>query len=145
MTGMAILVLCGYPYLRNAYLEVYRNAVPFRENIRAVTETAVRYQQYYRDLEASDLRLDADLLTVVNPYRYNLPLLFYSRVAALHARYTLVVPWEEPSPFSFRSGDTVVNCDSRAGTRIRERYVIRALHQAAGCETLLVIAETGVR
>ena len=107
--------------------------------------TAEQYKQYHRRLKMSDLKLGGAVLTIVNPHRYNLPLLSYSQVAAVRGRYTVIVPWEHLLPARFSDGDTVANCDARTGTQIRERYVVQTLHRGASCETLLVVSEIRAR
>jgi 4-amino-4-deoxy-L-arabinose transferase-like glycosyltransferase len=138
LTSAAILLLCGYPYFRNAYYEVHKDGVPFRENEKAVTDTAQQYKTYYTQLAASNLALGTGPLKVINSHRYNLPLLFYTQVAGIDGRYALRVEWEQPSTGTFSDGDVLVNCDSLIGASLKERYIVRMLHRYGSCETLLV-------
>jgi 4-amino-4-deoxy-L-arabinose transferase-like glycosyltransferase len=138
LAGVMVAALCGYPYVRNAYHEVYEAGIPFRDNDKAVTDAAQAYKAYYRELAAADLDLGTKPLTVVNGHRYNLPLLFYTEVAELRGRYSLRVEWRQPSDVTFTDGDILISCDVPIGAKIRERYIVTTVHRSASCETLVV-------
>jgi 4-amino-4-deoxy-L-arabinose transferase-like glycosyltransferase len=138
LASAAVVGIFGYPYFNNAYLEVYRGGVPFRENDGAVTDTAQRFKTYYGKLAAANLPLGTKPLKVVNSHRYNQPLVFYSRVAELERRYVLEVQWRQPWAGPFNVDDILVNCDPALGVAIRQRHSVKMLHRWASCETLLV-------
>jgi hypothetical protein len=138
LASAALTGIFGYPYFNNAYREVYRGGVPFRENDKTVTDTAQRFKAYYQQLRAANLPLGTRPLKVVNPHRYNLPLLFYSRVAELQKGYAFEVQWKQPWTGPFSASDVLVNCDAALGVAIRQRHTVKTLHRWASCETLLV-------
>jgi hypothetical protein len=136
--SVAIAGIFGYPYFKNAYLEVYRGGIPFRENDKAVTDRVEQYKNYYKELAAANLPLGAKAVKVVNSHRYNLPLVFYSRVAELDGHHSFDVQWRQPWAGPFAAGDVLVNCDPEMGVAIRVRHVVKTLHRRSSCETLLI-------
>ena len=133
-----IITIIFLPLFNNIYFEIYRTKIPFRQNEQAVTRLATTYEAYFRELATAQLPAETNNLKVVNPYRYNHPLLFYTQVASLKSPYTYDVQWETPTDLVFEPGVVVVNCDANTQEKLLSRYHLSFLHVSQTCATVVL-------
>lgn len=146
LKGSAIsLVLCSIfflPYFNNFYYEVLKGGIPYRESDKAITDLAVAYRDYFSEIESIDFGTEIQSIKVINRYRYNLPLLFYTRAAQLNKRHPLEVNWkDEASVNLLQNKDVAINCDPATEQNLQEQYVAKVLHRSGSCQVLLIEAK----
>jgi hypothetical protein len=134
--SLVLFIVFAIPFLRNLY-EVYKG-IPFRQNEKSVTVSAVLYRDYFKELDTVNFDFKLNTVSVINNYRYNLPLLYYVEEAEHNKSYSLDVEWRTPSNQIFHHNDVVISCDSTSEQELRDQYITQLLHQSNTCKTLLI-------
>jgi 4-amino-4-deoxy-L-arabinose transferase-like glycosyltransferase len=138
---LAVFSILFLPYINNMYSEIYKGHIPYRENDTAITESAITYRDYFKELGNADFKKETQTMKVVNSYRYNLPLLFYVEAAEISKSYSLELKWENASSNTFRKGEIVVNCGPGVSENLRKRYETEILHHSNSCQTIAIAGE----
>jgi 4-amino-4-deoxy-L-arabinose transferase-like glycosyltransferase len=138
LSGVLLIMIFALPIAMNIYHEIYKAKVPYRENDKAISDLAIEYSEYFDQLADTYFDFEVNEIQVVNNFRYNLPLLFYTQVANEKSQYLLELQWETPSNNVFTKGEVIINCDPSTQKELAQYYEMKVLHSHGSCGTFII-------
>jgi len=138
LSGVLLITVFALPIAINIYYEIYKAKVPYRENDKTISDLAIEYSEYFDQLADTYFDFEVNEIQVVNNFRYNLPLLFYTQVANEKSQYLLELQWETPSNNVFTKGEVIINCDPSTQKELAQYYEMKVLHSHGSCGTFII-------